>query len=126
MASRTWPKREPVKRRSSSAKPSMPTQSLLLMAQAFDFRSRRIVPVLPPRRMIRVKDVVAVVGGDRGVEAHRADAAPVPDRAALQEVGAVVLAGVGRLDVEREALLRRVVDLGHDLVAEIEVVAGDH
>ena len=72
---------------------------------------------------------VAVVGDDSVVEHERADTAPVAERAPLFERRAGRFPFVGELDVEGELSLRRgiaaVEYLRHDLVAEVEAVAGD-
>src|ERR1019366_7050507 len=89
----------------------------------------RVVPILTPRRMVHVKYVVSVERDHRGVEGDGSDLLPVGDVAAFLEWSAVCGAGVGGLDIEDELAFRRgvarVVDVGHDLVAEIEVVASD-
>src|SRR3954453_10115086 len=89
----------------------------------------RVVPILPPGRMVYVKDVVSVERDHGSVEGDGSDLLPVGDVAAFLEGSAVCGAGVGGLDIEDELAFRRgiagVVDVGHDFVAEVEVIAGD-
>src|SRR5262245_17482554 len=92
-------------------------------------RGCRVVLVVTPRRMMEMDDEIAVVRNDRAVEGDRSDAAPIPQRAPLAEERAVRLPVIGDLDVEGERALRpgiaAVVDLRHDLVAEIQSRALD-
>ena len=80
--------------------------------------------------MSEVNDGVAVVRGDRIVEDQLANLAPIPERPADTERRAVGLPFVGDVDGERQRSFRHriaaVEDLGHDLVAVVEMVAGDH
>src|SRR5215470_19211944 len=82
-----------------------------------------------PRRMMEMDDEIAVVRNDRPVEGDGSDAAPIPQRAPLVEERAVRLPVIGDLDVEGERALRpgvaAVVNLRHDLVAEIQSRALD-
>src|ERR1051325_10653055 len=70
-----------------------------------------------------MENVVAVVRGGGGVERHGSVLPPVRDGAAQIEAGAAGDARVGGLDAEGEAPLRGLVDLGHDLVADVEALA---
>src|SRR5215467_4677502 len=92
-------------------------------------RGCRIVLVVTPRRMMEMDDEIAVVRNDRAVEGDSSDAAPIAEDAALAEERAVCLPIIGDLDVEGERALRlgvaAVVDLRHDLVAEIQSRALD-
>src|SRR5438270_2581948 len=89
----------------------------------------RVVPILPPGRMVHVKDVVSVERDHGSVEGDGSYLLPIGDVAAFLEGSAVCGACVGGLDIEDELAFRRgvarVVDVGHDLVAEVEVIAGD-
>src|SRR5262245_8730146 len=88
-----------------------------------------VVLVVTPRRMMEMDDEIAVVRNDRPVASHRADAAPVAEGAPLAEERAVRLPIIGDLDVEGERALRpgvaAVVNLRHDLVAEVQSRALD-
>src|SRR5262245_38818297 len=92
-------------------------------------RGCRVVLVVPPRRMMEMDDEIAVVRNDRAVEGDPSDAAPIPEGAPLAEERAVRLPVIRDLDVEGERALRpgvaAVVDLRHDLVAEIQSRALD-
>src|SRR6476659_8899111 len=74
--------------------------------------------------MMEVDDEIAVVRNGRPVEGDASDAAPIAEGAPLAERWAVRLPVIGNLDVERERAFRSnvaaVVDLRHDLVAEVE------
>src|SRR6266487_684332 len=89
----------------------------------------RVVLVGTPRRMMEMDDEIAIVRNDRPVEGDGSDAAPIPEGAPLAERWAVRLPVIGDLDVEGERALRpgvtAVVDLRHDLVAEIQSRALD-
>ena len=80
--------------------------------------------------MREVNHRVAVVGHDGVVEDERANPPPVPERAAQPERRSRRLAFVGDLDGKRQGSLRRwiatIEDLGHDLVAHVEIGAGNH
>src|SRR5215813_1176399 len=88
-----------------------------------------VVLVVTPRRMMEMDDEIAIVRNDRLVEGDGSDAAPIAEGAPLAEERAVRLPVIGNLDVERERALRpgvaAVVDLRHDLVAEIQSRALD-
>src|SRR6516165_5538455 len=88
-----------------------------------------VVLVVTPRRMMEMDDEIAVVRNDRPVEGDGSDAAPIPEGAPLAEERAVRLPIIGDLDVEGERALRpgvaAVVNLRHDLVAEVESRALD-
>src|SRR5262245_51258550 len=79
--------------------------------------------------MMEVDDAIAVVRNDRPVEGDGSDAAPIAEGAPLAERRAVRLSVIGNLDVERERAFRpdvaAVVDLRHDLVAEVQSRALD-
>ena len=83
-----------------------------------------IVLVVSPRRMMEVDDEITVVRNDRPVEGDGSDATPIVEGAPLAERWALRLPVIGNLDVERERAFRSnvavVVDLRHDLVAEVE------
>src|SRR5262249_58096579 len=88
-----------------------------------------VVLVGAPRRMMEMDDEIAVVRNDRPVEGDGSDAAPIPEGAPLVKERAVRLPIIGDLDVEGERALRpgvaAVVNLRHDLVAEVESRALD-
>src|SRR5260370_4469832 len=88
-----------------------------------------VVMVVTPRRMSEMDDEVAIVRNDRPVEADGTDVAPIQEGALLAEEPAVRLPVIGDLDVESERALRpgvaAVVDLRHDLVAEVQPRALD-
>src|SRR5215468_8973393 len=88
-----------------------------------------VVLVVTPRRMVEMDDEIAIVRNDRLVEGDGSDAAPIAEGAPLAEERAVRLPVIGNLDVERERAPRpgvaAVVDLRHDLVAEIQSRALD-
>src|SRR6516164_858794 len=92
-------------------------------------RGCRVVLVVTPRRMMEMDDEIAVVRNDRLVEGDGSDAAPIAEGAALAEERAVRLPIIRDLDVEGERALRpgvaAVVDLRHDLVAEVQFRALD-
>src|SRR6476659_1797170 len=79
--------------------------------------------------MMEVDDEIAVVRNDRPVEGDGSDVAPIVEGAPLAERWAVRLPVIGNLDVERECAFRwdvgAVVDLRHDLIAEVESRALD-
>src|SRR4029453_1253077 len=83
-----------------------------------------IVLVVTPRRMTEMNDEIAVVRHDRPVEGNGSDAAPIPEGAPLAERRAARLSVIGNVDVECERAFRSdvaaVVDLRHDLVAEVQ------
>src|SRR5262245_38335195 len=88
-----------------------------------------IVLVVSPRRMMEMDDEIAVVRNDRPVEGNGSDVAPIAEGAPLAKRWAVRLPVIGNLDVERKRAFRpevgAVVDLRHDLVAEVESRALD-
>src|SRR5438132_5763548 len=88
-----------------------------------------VVLVVTPRRMMEVDDEIAVARNDRPVEGDGSDAAPIVEGAPLAERWAVRLPVIGNLNVERERAFRpdvaAVVDLRHDLVAEVQSRALD-
>src|SRR5215470_5240043 len=88
-----------------------------------------VVLVVTPRRMMEMDDEIPIVRNDGLIEADGSDAAPIPEGAALAEERAVRLPVIGDLDVEGERALWQsvaaVVDLRHDLVAEIQFRAFD-
>src|SRR5215831_18907737 len=88
-----------------------------------------VVLVVTPRRMMEMDDEIAIVRNDRLVEGDRSDAAPIAEGAPLAEERAVRLPVIGDLDVEGERALwpgvAAVVDLRHDLVAEVQSRALD-
>src|SRR5262245_6946972 len=88
-----------------------------------------VVSVVAPRRMMEMDGEIAVVRNDRPVEGDGSDAAPIPEGAPLVKERAVRLPIIGDLDVEGERALRpgvaAVVNLRHDLVAEIQSRALD-
>src|SRR5260370_11464825 len=88
-----------------------------------------VVLVVTPRRMMEMDDEVAIVRNDRPVEADGTDVAPISEGALLAEERAVRLPVIGDLDVESERALgpgvAAVVDLRHDLVAEVQSRALD-
>src|SRR6266487_1876494 len=88
-----------------------------------------IVLVVAPRWMTEMDDEIAIIRNNRLVEGDDSDAAPIPEGAPLAEWRAVRLPVIGNVDVESERALRSdvapVVDLRHDLVAEIQSRALD-
>src|SRR4029453_12260920 len=88
-----------------------------------------IVLVVTPRRMTEMNDEIAVVRHDRPVEGDGSDAAPIPEGTPLAKRRAVRLPVIGDVDVECEHAFRSniaaIVDLRHDLVAEIQSAALD-
>ena len=76
-----------------------------------------------------MNDEIAVVRHDRPVEGDGSDAAPIPEGTPLAKRRAVRLPVIGDVDVECEHAFRSniaaIVDLRHDLVAEIQSAALD-
>ena len=79
--------------------------------------------------MVEVDDRIAVEGDDGIVESQRADPAPVLERAPYPDGRPLRLPLIGHLDGERERppgrWIAAVEDLRHDLVAKVEIGAGD-
>src|SRR3984893_8787232 len=112
----------------TSRRPSSPAMSAHLLF--VDARGGcGVVLVVTPRRMVEVDNEIAIVRNDRPVEGDGSDVAPIPEGALLAEERAVRLPVIGDLDVEGERALRpgvaAVVDLRHDLVAEVQPRALD-
>src|SRR3984893_3906035 len=112
----------------TSRRPSSPAMSAHL-AFVDARRGCGVVLVVTPRRMMEMDDEIAVVRHDRPVEGDGSDAAPIPEGTPLAEERAVRLTVIGDLDIERERALRpgvaAIVDLRHDLVAEVHSRALD-
>src|SRR5262245_55000726 len=87
-------------------------------------RGGRIVRAVAPGRVMGMEDEATVVRDDGLVECYRPDPAPGGEGSAPLAGRAVGLALVGDLDVEPERAFRRgvaaIVDLRHDLVAEVQ------
>src|SRR5260370_34654191 len=81
-----------------------------------------------PGWMVEGQEEVGIGGRDGVVERERADAPPALEVTRLVQTQAVRLASIGYLDVKGDepfSLLGAVMNVAHDLVAKIEVVAVD-
>src|SRR5262249_18330453 len=86
--------------------------------------SRRIVPVIPPSRVVEVNHKIAVVRDDSVIEGQSAHIAPVFESAMLRECRTLRGALIGRLDPERKSAfwhrLALVKNLRHYLVTKVQ------